>query len=130
MRRLTQFILIAVVALVVGGCFAFPRILFFNDSGRAIVVQSALRKYEIDWGEGRGIVDGSLTDRMRISSAQGAAHYRFTYPPRSYRLVGLFRDTYVWQLEPDGKVYAVRPTVRLPARDLAEQPEGFPLVPW
>jgi len=129
MKRSTIYGLLVLCGLVAGGCFAFPRFVVFNNSAKEIAVHSSLHEYRIPPGRSLDIIDGTLTSEMAIKSDGDTWHYSFRYPPKQFRRGGLFRDTYLWQIEADGRVYVVGPGRDLPSRDHSGQPAGYPLTP-
>ncbi len=77
----------------------------------------------------------SMRSQMFDFSREGI-EYRYTvnssslyFLPGKYRKRFLSANEYVVQVEPDGRIFVLKPNDDIPARVFPEQPEGFPLVP-
>lgn len=126
---------IACTGLAVASCGLFGKaplmsvVVLYNNTGRTILVNDqqvrSYREVTIEYPT-------ETTDGVTVFW-DGCAH-NYIAPERR---PGEFRDTdwllrgaYQGQLEPDGRLYLVPPSVKLPADvSTLEQPAGFPLVP-
>ncbi|MGQ0700878.1 MAG: hypothetical protein ACT4PZ_21875 [Panacagrimonas sp.] len=143
-KILFAFLLIPCV-LALQGCPKAMTIIIFNHSLKSLIVsyvdgqtgwqsQTQLRLTDaelnrIEWVERPDrtgtmpvlkLIDGAIDHRYSLIAA-------YSLPPQ-FVTTGRTTEMYL-QIEPDGLLYAVRPTEQWPATILTPQPRGFPVKP-
>ena len=126
--------LLAGAAVIVGiaACTRAPHLLLFNRTGVLLTIQHT-PPYEADVTIAPGVAEEArFPDSMELTVVAGAATWRYAvrFPPREMaRWSKLGTPVFQFQVEPDGRVYVLPPTVQLPIDQLPPQPPGFPLSP-
>ena len=122
----------AVVAVTIAACTRAPYLIVFNRTDVALTI-ARTPPYDVDVTIAPGTSERArFPDSMQLTVAAGAVTWRYAvkFPPRELaRWTTLGTPEFQLQVEPDGRVYVLPPTVRPPVQDLPAQPPGFPLVP-
>ena len=134
--------------LLLTGCPPARRLTIYNNTGQELVVHAAGKKLvwnpantveisdkgPLRWNDIEWVADasGATFPTLEIEFAQARAlQYRLagSTVPDAYldRSTGEVRMRF--QLQPDRKLYAVRPSVPFPVDVRAPQPSGFPIEP-
>ena len=131
-KRASAFLAGATVILGIAACTRAPHLIVFNRTGVPLTVQRT-PPYETDVTIPPGATHRArFPDSMELTVVAGAATWRYavTFPPREMaRWSRLGTPEFQLQIEPDGRVYVLPPTVQLPVDQLPPQPPGFPLSP-
>jgi hypothetical protein len=130
--RPSTFVACVAVILAITACSRAPHVIVFNRTGDSLTIQRT-PPYEADMaiapGGARRI---RFPDSMELTVVTGAATWRYAvrFPPREMaRWSKLGTPEFQFQVEADGRVYVLPPTVQLPASELPPQPPGFPISP-
>lgn len=122
----------AVAMLGIAACTRAPYLVVFNN-GKVPLTIARTPPYEADV-----TISPATSERVRFPDAMaltvtaGAATWRYAvrFPPRELARWSTFGSPeFQLQVEPDGRVYVLPPTAKLPASELPAQPAGFPLRP-
>ena len=130
--RPTALLAGAAVILGITACTRAPHLVLFNRTGVPLTIQRT-PPYESDVTIAPGAVQRArFPDSMQLTVVAGAARWRYAvrFPPREMaRWSKLGTPEFQLQVEPDGRVYVLPPTVQLPVNEFPPQPPGFPLSP-
>ena len=130
--RIRALLAAAVAVLTIAACTRAPYLVVFNRTDVPLTIQRT-PPYESDVTIAPGVVvRARFPDSMRLTVTAGATTWRYALifpPPELARWSTLGTPEFQLQLEPDGRVYVLPPTSRLPVTDLPSQPPGFPLAP-
>ena len=122
----------AVAILAIAACTRAPRLVVFNRTGMPLTIRRT-PPYETDVTIAPGVAQRArFPDSMELTVLAGAATWRYAvrFPPREMARWSTFGTAeFQFQIEPDGRVYVLPPTVQLPATEIPPQPPGFPLSP-
>lgn len=144
----TRILLAVFSVLLLTGCPPARRLTIYNNTGQELMIHAAgkmlewipastveisdrgpLRWNDIEWA---GDASGATFPTLQIEFGRARAlRYRLagSTVPDAYldRSTGEVRIRF--QLQPDRKLYAVRPRVAFPVDLTAPQPSGFPIEP-
>ena len=130
--RASAFLAGATVILGIASCTRAPHLLVFNRTGVPLTVQRT-PPYETDVTIAPDAAQRArFPDSMQLTVVAGAATWRYAvrFPPREMaRWSKLGTPEFQLQVEADGRVYVLPPTVQLPVNEFPPQPPGFPLSP-
>jgi hypothetical protein len=114
------------MVLLMSGCSKIPYVVFFNNSGRALTINSEEWTYQVKAGAVIEIRYPGNTQMLKIDSGPSNAwRYKVEYPDKAHRWGNKF---YV-QIETDGTIYLLPPNTQILAKQLLPQPPGFPWRP-
>jgi hypothetical protein len=135
-------------ALLLTGCPPPRRLTIYNNTGQELIVNTVGKKVEwsrastieisdkgpLRWNDIQWVADpsGGTFPTLEIEFAQARAlQYRLagTTVPDDYLDKSTGEVRMRFQLQPDLKLYAVRPNVSFPVEVGAPQPPGFPIEP-
>ena len=130
--RATALLAGTAVILAIAACTRAPHLLVFNRTGAPLTIRRT-PPYEADVTIAPGAAQRMrFPDSMELTVVAGAATWRYAvrFPPRDMaRWSTLGAPEFQLQVEPNGRVYVLPPTVKLPTDQLPPQPPGFPLSP-
>lgn len=130
--RPTALLAGAAVILGVAACTRAPHLVLFNRTGVPLTIQRT-PPYETDVTIAPDAAQRArFPDSMQLTVVVGAATWRYAvrFPPREMaRWSKLGTPEFQLQVEADGRVYVLPPTVHLPVNEFPPQPPGFPLSP-
>ena len=122
----------AIALLTIAACTRAPYLIVFNRTDVLLTIQRT-PPYESDVTIAPGTTQRTrFPDSMQLTVVAGPATWRYAvrFPPRELaRWSKLGTPEFQLQVEPDGRMYVLPPTARLPVQELPPQPPGFPLVP-
>jgi hypothetical protein len=122
----------AAALLAVAACSRAPYLIVFNRTEVALTIQRT-PPYESDVTVTPGTAQRArFPDSMQLTVVAGPVIWRYMleFPPRDLaRWSTLGTPEFQLQVEPDGRVYVLPPTVTPPVDELPPQPSGYPLVP-
>jgi len=122
----------AAMIVAIAACTRAPYLVLCNRTGLPLTIRST-PPYQADVTIPPGATERArFPDSMELTVVAGPAtwHYAVRFPPREmarWSLLGT--PEFQLQIEPDGRLYVLPPTVQLPASELPPQPPGFPLSP-
>lgn len=114
------------VCLLFSGCTKIPYIVFFNNSGHALTVNSEGEIYTLPPDAIVQIAYPGNTESLKIESTPNIAwRYKVKYPDKTY----MNGNTFNVQIEADGTIYVLPPDTQNLVKKLPMQPPNFPWKP-
>ena len=130
-----KIVVIVITAFAAWGCGVladpYPRIRWHNNSESQVTLRDGRYSKEIPPHATVDQIPGKHVDPFVLVMDEVQRQYPKRLPPRKFATSNALRNTltFTYQIEPDGRVIAVRPGQTLPVSPQTPQPSGFPLMP-
>jgi len=129
MRYAISFVVLPVI-ISIGSCVPFTYIVAFNHTGKDLTVTADEKSYALSANSSAEILYPGFTREIKLASQDKAVWvYKIEVLPQEHMKGRWFSQYIFCQIEPDGRIYLVKPNTQMPIQALPIQPAGYPLIP-